>query len=368
MAKKYSSDPLIYVFSRQLTGHLKQKDYLSEVIQVYSFVRDKIRYVRDIDQVETIQTPDWTLRIGTGDCDDKTTLMASLLLSLGHPVKIKIVGSGEEEKYSHVYPLVYVAGYGWMAADGTEPQCLGYEKISDYQHVEDINMAGFTYRIKHPHHHIVRSHARRRKRFYAPKKTGLNEYSISALAAYDDGNLSGIFSKLKKGIKKIGKKIEKAAKKVAPLAIAALPIPGAQLAATAVGAALTSKAQAKQDKPLPPIPPSEPLPATSLEQITVPQVVQDIRNLRDNYDVSKTPTENIVATQQKAFAPLVMRDLQEYGATPQQAQAITPLIIQAGAQQGLQEAVRETKGIDPTMLYLFGGAAALTILLVATKK
>src|SRR5579872_6161298 len=59
-----------------LTKRLLQKDFRGEACACLGFVRDQIRYVRDIYDVETIAAPAWLLQIGAGDCDDKATLLA----------------------------------------------------------------------------------------------------------------------------------------------------------------------------------------------------------------------------------------------------------------------------------------------------
>ena len=57
IVRKYKKDPAIYELSRKLVNHLGQKDWRGEGRALHNFVRDKIRYVKDIRGVETIQTP-----------------------------------------------------------------------------------------------------------------------------------------------------------------------------------------------------------------------------------------------------------------------------------------------------------------------
>ncbi len=56
--------------------------------KLHRFVRDNIRYIKDIRDVETVAYPDITLQQGQGDCDDKSVLLASLLESIGHPTPL----------------------------------------------------------------------------------------------------------------------------------------------------------------------------------------------------------------------------------------------------------------------------------------
>jgi transglutaminase-like putative cysteine protease len=75
-----------------LVADLPPKDYAAEVCALHAFVRDRIRYVRDIVGTETVQTPERTIINEAGDCDDKSTLLASLLEAIGVPTRFEAVG------------------------------------------------------------------------------------------------------------------------------------------------------------------------------------------------------------------------------------------------------------------------------------
>ncbi len=106
----------------QLVKPFKQKDYLSEAKAIHAFVRDKVRYVRDPNKVETLHTAEQILRQGQGDCDDKTILVCALLETIGHPTKIVAVGF--DRGYCHVYPQVNIRGT-WYTVECTEPWQFG---------------------------------------------------------------------------------------------------------------------------------------------------------------------------------------------------------------------------------------------------
>jgi transglutaminase-like putative cysteine protease len=57
-----------------------------------NWVRDNIVYVFDPTEVEWVQTPPKTLSLGTGDCDDKITLLLALLESVGFNTELLAVG------------------------------------------------------------------------------------------------------------------------------------------------------------------------------------------------------------------------------------------------------------------------------------
>jgi hypothetical protein len=107
------------------TQSCAQKDYACEVRALHSFVRDSIRYVQDIDGVETVQSAEKTLEFGAGDCDDKAVLLAALLGSIGHPTRFVAIGF-EVGIYSHVYVETRI-GSRWIALETTEPVEAGWE-------------------------------------------------------------------------------------------------------------------------------------------------------------------------------------------------------------------------------------------------
>lgn len=107
-----------------LIAGCQQKDWACEVKSVHAFVRDRVRYVNDITDVETVQTPDITLQNRAGDCDDKSTLLAALLESIGHPTRFVAIGF-EPTIYSHVYVETRI-GDNWIPLETTEPVEAGW--------------------------------------------------------------------------------------------------------------------------------------------------------------------------------------------------------------------------------------------------
>lgn len=118
-------DPAILFKARSLVQHLPQKDYVGEVKAVHAFVRDHIRYVRDPRGVETLTEPDKLLTIRQGDCDDKATLVATLLEALGHPTRFVAVGF-QAGRFSHVFAQTKI-GTKWVTLETTEPWPVGRE-------------------------------------------------------------------------------------------------------------------------------------------------------------------------------------------------------------------------------------------------
>lgn len=112
----------------QLTNALPQKKWIAEISALHRFVRDQIRYVKDINGVETVHTADAVLRIGSGDCDDKSVLLASLLESIGHPTRFVAVGF-QPDHYSHVFVQTRIGKNPgkWLSLETTEPVAIGWE-------------------------------------------------------------------------------------------------------------------------------------------------------------------------------------------------------------------------------------------------
>ena len=83
-----------------------------------------MRYIKDINGVETLADPLQVVRQGQGDCDDKATLIATLLESIGHPTRFVAVGFNAGE-LSHVYVETKL-GSRWIALEPTEPVQMGW--------------------------------------------------------------------------------------------------------------------------------------------------------------------------------------------------------------------------------------------------
>lgn len=117
-------NPAIREITAQITNGLPQKDFRGEIARVHDFVKNHIRYLKDIRGVETLQEPWVTLEIGAGDCDDKSVLAASMLESIGHPTRFVAMGF-LPGAYSHVTVQTKL-GKNWRTVETTEPVELGW--------------------------------------------------------------------------------------------------------------------------------------------------------------------------------------------------------------------------------------------------
>lgn len=128
LARDGSLSPLIRQFTQTLVQERMQKDRIGEIRTIGEFVRDSIRYVRDPLGAELVQSPDATMRLRSGDCDDKVTLAAAMLRSIGHPARFVAIGFAPGQ-FSHVFLETPIhrknGGYPWMAIETTEPWAIG---------------------------------------------------------------------------------------------------------------------------------------------------------------------------------------------------------------------------------------------------
>jgi len=105
------------------------KDYICEARSIHEFVKNNVRWTRDIYKTETLQSPLRTLQWGAGDCDDIAILTASLFSSIGFPTRFVAVAANPEvpHLFSHVYTQVQI-GNVWYSSDASNPHApFGWE-------------------------------------------------------------------------------------------------------------------------------------------------------------------------------------------------------------------------------------------------
>lgn len=123
IVRKYKSDANVITLARRIMKNVPERDAREMIRSLQAFVRDRIKYVQDPRGLEMIQTPPRTLEIGTGDCDDKAILLATLLETVGFRTRFEAVGMNDGP-YSHVLMAVHL-GRGWVPLEtiipGVEP-------------------------------------------------------------------------------------------------------------------------------------------------------------------------------------------------------------------------------------------------------
>jgi transglutaminase-like putative cysteine protease len=98
-------NPIVRHTALKIIRNVPERDHNAEYHALHAFVRDKIRFVRDTYNKELLQTPEITLSMAAGDCDDKTTLLCALLLAIGLPAAFATIKTGGQY-FSHVYAMV----------------------------------------------------------------------------------------------------------------------------------------------------------------------------------------------------------------------------------------------------------------------
>jgi transglutaminase-like putative cysteine protease len=117
----------------------RPKDRFGEVLSLFHWVRNNIRYTRDIFRVELLHTARRMLELQAGDCDDMTILLGAMLVATGHPVRIALTGFRLEKPhvYSHIYLEVNVNGK-WIALDPTMDRPIGWAPPALWKRICEI--------------------------------------------------------------------------------------------------------------------------------------------------------------------------------------------------------------------------------------
>lgn len=123
---EYQRDPGIQAQAISIVQLNQPKDEPSEIRALFDFVRDSIRYVGDVYEHETVRTPDKTIALRAGDCDDKSVLLATLLRSIGYDAAFIVTGYTMPGTFEHVYVGVNLDGQ-LIPLDTTEPMPMGWE-------------------------------------------------------------------------------------------------------------------------------------------------------------------------------------------------------------------------------------------------
>jgi transglutaminase-like putative cysteine protease len=117
---EYRMSPRVRMWAQELAGNCENRDRVCQIEQIHGYVRDCIKYLPDVRNVETIQTPEYTLSMGSGDCDDQSTLVASGLEAIGFETRFCAIGLNGHG-FSHVSSQVKL-GKGWLNLETIIPR------------------------------------------------------------------------------------------------------------------------------------------------------------------------------------------------------------------------------------------------------
>jgi transglutaminase-like putative cysteine protease len=113
-------DPLVMRAAHSIIYTQPERGEIGEAAALFDYVRDTIRYVRDVHGVETLCTPAMTLQRMIGDCDDQTMLLCALAEAAGYPSRLVMAGYSSRD-FEHVYCQIFAHGE-WYDCDPTERQ------------------------------------------------------------------------------------------------------------------------------------------------------------------------------------------------------------------------------------------------------
>lgn len=119
-------NPRIVSTARKIVGGQGERDYRGEIGAVTRWVRRNIRFVNDPVGVETLSDPWSIVKNRAGDCDDHVVLLSSLLESVGHKTRARVIGR-DPDHYSHVYLEVFDRSAGaWVPVDPSVQKPVGW--------------------------------------------------------------------------------------------------------------------------------------------------------------------------------------------------------------------------------------------------
>lgn len=108
---------------------IAERDWRGELQGAFDFVREHVRYTRDIQDVELFQRADRTLELGIGDCDDMAILLGSIIGNIGFPTIVRVI-STDGPTFHHVYLLAGLPPEDpkeWIALDASQGEGVGWE-------------------------------------------------------------------------------------------------------------------------------------------------------------------------------------------------------------------------------------------------
>ncbi len=123
--REYKTDLTLRNLAERIVQSIAGKDWYGEIQAIQNWVRDNIRYTRDIHDAETLKTPLLLIQSPYGDCDDMAMLAGTLLNALGHPVRYVAVGTQFPGEFDHVFPET-IYNNRWISVETTENVPIGW--------------------------------------------------------------------------------------------------------------------------------------------------------------------------------------------------------------------------------------------------
>lgn len=106
------------------------REWKKEATALFEWTRKNVRYTLDPHNVELFQSARRSAEVGIGDCDDQAITLASLLQSVGIPVRLRVIGLRGSRQFQHVYILAGLppdAPREWFPLDASREFAAGWE-------------------------------------------------------------------------------------------------------------------------------------------------------------------------------------------------------------------------------------------------
>ena len=136
MANKSKLDPVIRQFTAEAVNKrcgtkwcISERNYWSEIRAVFKSIDENVRYTGDIWSVDTYQSGKRTLELGIADCDDVSILIASCLMSIGYPVRFRVIKTKNSSDWNHIFVLAGIPprdAKQWVSLDATVDKPAGW--------------------------------------------------------------------------------------------------------------------------------------------------------------------------------------------------------------------------------------------------
>lgn len=114
LIQKGQYDARLRLLTETIIADLQPHDYLSEYLAVLNWVRKNVRYSRDPRTIEQVKTPDVTLETRTGDCDDLSVLIGSMVGQIG--AQLRLVAGGFRDGARHPQTGEPILAHVWLEA------------------------------------------------------------------------------------------------------------------------------------------------------------------------------------------------------------------------------------------------------------
>jgi transglutaminase-like putative cysteine protease len=133
LVRKSIEDRIVKETAVKIIRDIPPQDNFSQIKALFDYVRDNVKYVKDIYGIEEIQTPSRMIKNieqkkAFGDCDDMALLLASLLYNVGFKTRFVVIAT-TPKRYNHIRTEVYYNDY-WLPLEATSKKPIGYKMIS----------------------------------------------------------------------------------------------------------------------------------------------------------------------------------------------------------------------------------------------